>query len=53
MRAATGGRYDDGKAVTVEHAHFMTGIDHHSDLADKVEELIAAAQQAERRRAGS
>jgi len=50
---ATGGRNDDGKAVTVDHAHVMTGMDHHGDLADKVEELIAAAQQAEQRRVGS
>ncbi len=36
-------------AVTVDHARALTGMDHHSDLADKIGELVTAAGQAERR----
>ena len=40
-------------AIVVDHARALTGMDHHGDLADKIGELIAAAGQAEQRRAGS
>jgi hypothetical protein len=36
-------------AVAVDQARDLTGMNHHSDLADKIGELIAAAGQAERR----
>ena len=36
-------------AVAVGQARDLTGLNHHSDLADKIGELIAAAGQAERR----
>lgn len=34
-------------AVTVDQARALTGRDHHADLADKLRELITAAEQAE------
>ena len=40
-------------AIVVDHARALTGMDHHGDLADRIGELIAAAGQAEQRRAGS
>jgi len=36
-------------ASTVDEARALTGADHHSDLPDRVGELIAPARQAERR----
>ncbi len=36
-------------AVAVDQARDLTGMNHHSDLTDKIGELIAAAGQAERR----
>jgi len=36
-------------AVAVGQARDLTGMNHHSDLADKIGELITAAGQAERR----
>jgi hypothetical protein len=40
-------------ALTVDRARALTGMDHHGDLAGRLEELIAAAEQAELRRAES
>ena len=40
-------------AVTVDHARALTGMDHHGDLGGRLEEPIAAAEQAEQRRAES
>jgi hypothetical protein len=40
-------------AIVVDNARALTGMDHHGDLGDKIGELIAAAGQAEQRRAGS
>ncbi len=40
-------------ATVVDRARALTGTDHHRELADRLEELIAAAGQAEQRRADS
>ena len=40
-------------ATVVDRARALTGMDRHRELADKLEELIAAAGQAEQRRAES
>lgn len=40
-------------ATVVDRARALTGMDHHRELVDRLEELIAAAGQAEQRRGGS